>query len=293
MGIHSRDYIRETPPPAFGRPAGLWAVRYLLIANIVVFVLQVVTGEPGRFGNLTGGITQWLSLNRTDLFPTFQIWRLVTYGFCHDTRSLQHIAINLFVLWMFGRNVEPIYGSREFLAFYLTGVVLSGLCHVGMQVVMHDPAGVIGASGGVMAVVFLTAMLFPREKVYVMFILPLELRWMAVLYAAADVMGIVSGGSNVAHAAHLAGAAFGVLYKYNNWRIMPLFARWPRLKKRAFSGRQSKVHLYRPPRETPSREDVSARVDALLEKISRDGEASLTDDERRFLKDASRRYRDH
>ena len=291
MGIHSRDYIRETPPPAFGRPAGLWAIRYLLIANIVVFVLQVMTGHPDWSGNLTGGATDWFSLNLTDLFPTFQIWRLVTYGFCHG--SLQHIAVNLFVLWMFGRNVEPVYGSREFLAFYLVGVVLSGLCHVGMQAVTHDPSGVIGASGGVMAVVFLTAMLYPREKVYVMFILPLELRWLAVLYAAADVMGFLSGGSNVAHAAHLAGAAFGVLYKYNNWRIMPLLAHWPRLKKPSFSRTRSKVHLYDPSREEPSREEVTARVDSLLEKISRSGEASLTDDERKFLKDASRRYRDH
>jgi len=250
-----------------------------------------MTGHPDRSGNLTGGVTDWLSLNLGDLYPTFQIWRLVTYGFCHG--SLPHIAINLFVLWMFGRNVEPVYGSREFLAFYLTGVVLSGLCHVGMQVVEQDPAGVIGASGGVMAVVFLTAMLYPREKVYVMFILPLELRWMAVLYAAADVMGFISGGSNVAHAAHLAGAAFGVLYKYNDWRIMRVVSRWPRLKKPSLSRTQSNVRLYHPSRDEPSREEVTARVDSLLEKISRDGEASLTDAERQFLKDASRRYRDH
>ena len=124
MGIYSRDYIRDQRPSGgFGVPGGQWAIKYLLIANIAVFFLQNL-GPPEQ-----GVVANWLALSRQDLFPSFQIWRLVTYGFCHG--SLEHVAFNLFVLWMFGRAVEPILGSKEFLAFYLSGVVISGsaCCH--------------------------------------------------------------------------------------------------------------------------------------------------------------------
>ncbi len=283
MGIYSRDYIRDQRPSGgFGVPGGQWAIKYLLIANITVFFLQnmFAGGPPGQ-----GVVAEWLALSRQDLFPSFQIWRLVTYGFCHG--SLDHVAFNLFVLWMFGRGVEPILGSNEFLAFYLTGVVISGLCYVTVQVVLGIPAGVIGASGGVMAVVFLTAMYFPRMKVLVMFIIPAELWLLAVLYAVIDVWGMTNPGSGVAHAAHLGGAAFGVVYRYYNWRLMPW---WNRLRSGSSPGigarKRPKVRLYR-----PTKESLDNRVDDILEKIHREGEASLTDEEREVLKEAGQRYK--
>ena len=156
MGLENRDYIRDSPPPpGYGHgPRGYWAVKYLIIANIAVFVLQMMTAEPRTLS--TGGVTELLSLSLSNLFNIdplqgFQIWRVVTYGFCHG--GLMHILFNMFVLWMFGRNIEPVVGSREFLMFFLAGVVVSGLCHVGTQAIFKTP-GVVGASGGVMAVVF-------------------------------------------------------------------------------------------------------------------------------------------
>ncbi len=297
MGIESRDYIRENQP-VYGftpRQGGLWAVKYLLIANIAVFLLQMMFKDAvaWRRGHLAGGLTEWLSLSLSnllseDLSSSFQIWRLVTYGFCHG--SFTHILFNMFVLWMFGRIVEPIYGSREFLFFYLAGVVISGMCHVGMQAVTQQPSGVVGASGGVMAVVFLTAMVFPRMQVYVMFVIPMQLWVMAVIYAAVDVFGAFNTtGSKVAHFAHLGGAGFGIAYKYFGWRLSGL---WDVLRfrfRRRFKGSKPKVKIYRPP--TASRADLDRQVDEILEKIHKQGEASLTDRERKILTDASRRYR--
>jgi len=313
MGLENRDYIRDSRPPSGygygGSPGGFgssgnWAVKYLLMANIAVFILQLMTRAPG-VRQLAGGITEWLSLNLSNLINPdvtqgFQIWRLVTYGFCHG--SFEHILFNMFVLWMFGRTVEPIYGSREFLWFFLTGVVVSGVCHVVMQAVVGTPSGVIGASGGVMAVVFLTAMVFPRQKVLLFFIIPIELRVLAVLYAVVDILGALSPGSPVAHIAHLGGAGFGVAYHYFDWRLSGLW--WViRHKLRGFRLRmKSNVRVHRPseppapsekPREEPrdNDENIDRKVDRLLEKISREGEASLTDEERAFLAEASRRYR--
>lgn len=296
MGLEDRDYIRESRPRSrsgYGGGSGphLWAVKYLLIANIAVFVLQILTRQPGQ-PQLVGGITGWFSLhvnnliNPADPLRGFQFWRLITYGFCHG--SFEHILFNLFVLWMFGRLVEPIYGSREFLLFYLAGVFVAGLCHVTVQLFDRQMPGVIGASGGVMAVVFLTAMLFPRLKVLLFFFIPVELRVLAVLYAAVDIIGALSPGSPVAHFAHLGGAAFGVAYHRFGWRLSRW---WDFLTQRKIGWRRRpKLRIHRSADEA-SREEIEDRVDRLLEKISRQGEASLTEAEREFLADASRRYR--
>lgn len=283
MGIYSRDYLRDDRPGGFhfgptgGQP---WAIKFLLIANIVVFLLQ----------NAAPGVTELLSLSLADLMR-FEIWRLVTYGFCHSIGGLGHVGFNMLILWMFGRTIEPIYGSREFLSFFLAGVIISGLAHVGVQALQGEARGVVGASGGVMAVVFLTAMIYPRMTVYVMLIFPMQLRVLAILYAVVDLLGAFSPGSPVAHAAHLGGAAFGVAYKHFDWRITGLGTiLWYRLKGRARLRSRPKVRIHEPAEPAP-KENLDSQVDAILDKILREGEESLTDDERRTLSEASRRYK--
>ena len=217
-------------------------------------------------------------------------WRIVTYGFCHDKSNLLHIIFNMFILWMFGRLIESIYGRREFLWFFLAGVVASAACHLALQQLLGDVIPVIGASGGVMAVTIIAAMHFPRMKVRLLFFpfFPIEMRYMAIGIVALDALGLFNPGSSTAHAAHLGGAAFGFLYHRFNWRFSGLtdgltekLLHW---KKRAA---RPQVRVYRPPVD-----GLDDQVDAILEKISRDGEESLTDRERQTLMEASRRKRE-
>lgn len=370
MGLENRDYVRDAPPPGgygyggYGGGSGMWAVKALLIANIVVFILQITTGAVNN-NRVGGGVTEWLDLRmaskigsepvqfyetefdggspprrirgpvdfdapgdatldpgtsiepigryegnvslvhwngrygivRSDgvavaPFQSWQLlWRLITYGFLHG--GLMHIAFNMFVLFVFGRIVEPIYGSKEFFLFFLGGIIAAGLAHVVFQTVAGENVPAVGASGGVMAVVFLTAMHFPRVKVLLMFVIPIELRWLAIGYAIIDVVGAFNPhGSTIAHAAHLGGAAFGVAYKYYGWRLSGLlsgFSGWGRSLKKLKS--KPKLRVHRPKPEPTRGEDIDARVDKLLAKITEQGESSLTDEEREFLADASRRYR--
>lgn len=283
MGISNRDYIRDSDNrPGYASHLGEnWAIKYLLIANVVVFLMQqMFSNNPEQISNL-------LSLSTSDL-KSFQLWRLVTYGFCHG--SFQHIFFNMFVLWMFGRMVESIYGSREFLAFYLVGVVISGLCHVLLQVAEGGQAAVIGASGGVNAVVFLCAMHYPRMTVLLMFVIPVQFWILAIGYALIDLfMMIRPGESMVAHAAHLGGAAFGVAYKHYGWRVLSWlqFANWRLPKRQKRPKPNPNIRAYQPPEDS-----LDNRVDELLAKINKHGEASLTDEERRILTEASKRYKD-
>lgn len=285
MGIESRDYLRNESGGgyynSFNRNSGGWAIKYLLIANIAVFLVLYFSGKTNALY-----IRSFFELDRSSIFPSFQIWRFVTYGFCHSLAPM-HIAFNMFVLWMFGRVVEPVLGSREFIAFYLAGIVVSGICHIAIS-----GAPVVGASGGVMSVVFLTAMCYPRMTVLLMFIIPVELRWVAVLYALLDVFGVINPGTdNVAHVAHLGGAAFGVAYKYWGWNLTAGFnTRWNKFKLNR-SARSKNLRVYSEPDTKISNARLDEQVDMVLEKISREGEASLTDQERALLKDASNKYK--
>ncbi|MBD3672345.1 MAG: rhomboid family intramembrane serine protease [Planctomycetaceae bacterium] len=303
MGLEDREYLRDEARRygagggGFGsgmRPSmsDNWAIRTIIIMNVVVWVLQLATANPND--PRAGGITEWLSLSLNDL-ASFQIWRLLTYGFCHATGDLMHIAFNMLFLWMFGRMVEGIYGSREFMAFYLMGILISGFANLLFSGVMGQPyVSMIGASGGVNAVVILTAMHFPRLTVYFMLFLPMPLWVLAIFYVGMDALGLIGGGDGIAHAAHLGGAAFGFLYFRRGWRLSPLlssFENWQNpiasmQRKRRDRKRQKELQVFE-----PQDDELRAEVDRILAKINERGEASLTDDERKTLERASRIFR--
>jgi len=299
MGFEDREYLRDEARRyggggGFGMRSSFsdqWAIRTIIIINVVVFVLQLVTQRPNA---PLGGLTQWLDLSAQDL-ASFQIWRLLTYGFCHDPNNLMHILFNMFIFWMFGRMVEGIYGSREFLMFYLTGILISGIANVAVSAIAGtSQIPVLGASGGVNAVVILTAMHFPRMTVLLFFIIPVQLWIVAIAYVAIDTFGLIQGGGNIAHAAHLGGAAFGYFYYRRQWRISPLFSRLSGLTS-PFASMKQKYRQHQTRKQLqvfePNDEDLREQVDRILAKIKDHGEASLTDEERQTLERASRVFR--
>ncbi len=133
----------------------------------------------------------------------------------------------LFFYW-FGSTLEVMYGSREFLLFYLSAALTASLAFVGLDLITGGAAPMIGASGAVMGVTMLFAIHYPRHVIYVMLIIPIEVRWLVCLYVIFDlhpVLLALAGDrqfTGVAHAAHLGGLAFGFLYWKRGWRLEPL-----------------------------------------------------------------------
>lgn len=298
MGIYDRDYARASTGrrgPLLGGSHSV--VKLLLIGNIVVYVLQLITA------NANPSITTLLNLNVGSLTDSFQVWRLVTYAFCHDLESPMHILFNMLVLWFFGNELERMYGSREFAWFYLTAAAISGLAFVAMEFWRPSGLPAVGASGSLMAVMMLYAIHFPRRVIYILGIVPVEIWLLVLIYVVFDLhpillnLGGVRQEDRVAHAAHLGGLAFGYLYHAFNLRITRFADGWSlpsfKARKPRIFRDQPDLRVYReepdPPRPTDA---VDRRVDELLEKISKQGEASLTEEERRILFEASRRYRD-
>ena len=285
-------------PPSSGFRRDGWAVKWIIGVCVAMYFVQSATSEHVVRGQLSGGATELFLLNMAGL-KDLQIWRVFTYGLCHG--DLRHLMFNMVGVWFLGRMVESVYGSKETVAFFAAAVGLSGLVHVGVMAFFNVSVGVVGASGGVLGLVTLAAMNFPRMPMQFFFIpISIELRWIASGYVAIDVFQLIAGGGHVAHLAHLAGAGVGVLYFSSGIRLLSgsnqygktsgfsLGSVLSRLKPKRKPNRKHapEVKLYEPPREKLKRD-----VDRLLDKINREGKDSLTREEHDILMKASESYR--
>ncbi len=304
MGIYSRDYVREDPR-GWRSQWGTPGVKAIIAVNIVIFVLQLVTTRPAEYVRRgdeiyvrsgESAVTQAFSLDPQRVLHG-EIWRLVTYSFCHEVGGglPLHILFNMLFVGWWGTTLERMYGTREFVLFYLAAAVASGLAFFGLSFLQGDPTPAIGASGAVMAIMALYAIFFPRDEILLFFILRVQIRFVVLAYLIFDLLPVLqslsgSGGRDgVAHAAHLGGLAFGFAYHRLGWRIERLGGRFAPLLKRRTWSRPQHVKVYRPPEEAPQNFDI--KVDAILDKIHSQGEASLTDQEREVLRKASERYK--
>jgi membrane associated rhomboid family serine protease len=279
MGIYDRDYQRggyydREPGFHLGGPTTL--TTKLVVLTCAVYLAQFLTN-------------QWLKaafqLNPEWYRQPWLAYQLLTYGFVHSHVDLWHILLNMLALWIFGRDVEAKYGSREFLAFYLAAIVVAGLVWTVTEIPSPNSPPMLGASGGISAVVILFAMNFPHRTVLFMFFLPMPMWLLAVIIVVSDAFGAVSRSGNVAFAAHLGGAAFGYLYYRYGWifeRWLPSQASLPRLR------RQPKLRVLDPDADGDSETDLA--VDEILRKIQDHGQDSLTRRERRILQKASQKY---
>ncbi len=264
------------------------------------------TREGGREQfDLTYGVPRksivddWFALDAHKV-ANGQIWRLLTAGFCHDRNSIWHLLINMVFLWVFGRRLEDRYGREEFGLFYVASLIFSSLVFVGMALYAGSHTPAMGASGAIWGIVALYALLYPYESVYVYFF-PVQIRILAGIYFLADLHPLLltlSGeprfDEGVAHAAHVGGAIFGFLYWYRNLELLPLLGREPRRRifrpsRRWKSDAEPRIIKMQPRVRTFASEDETAieqQMDRVLERISQEGEDSLSQEDREILEKA-------
>lgn len=199
--------------------------KALLIANLVGFALQALLGDQRLVDFM---LWPWgdAAYDPDALAPAFMPWQLVTYAFLHG--GLLHIAFNMLALVMFGAPLEYTWGERRFLAYYLVSVVGAGLCQllVGSYALTHGAEAypTIGASGGVFGLLLAYGMLFPNQRVMLLFPpIPMRARTLVIVYGLFELgVGVTGLQPGVAHFAHLGGMLFGwLLIRY--WRGQPPF----------------------------------------------------------------------
>jgi membrane associated rhomboid family serine protease len=252
-------------------------VKLLLIANIAVFVLQWVVLDrtfPRAFEFL-GDAFALNPLQWREGFPLVPVWQLLSYGFLHA--GVGHILYNLLFLYFMGTMLEQELGSRRMLVFYLVAIALAGACQLGLGLALGQVAPILGASGGVLALVFALATLHPNMRV-IFIVVPLTLRALALIYGAIELFGAImqlkGEASNVAAFAHLSGAIFGFLAVRLGW---------------IWRDPVAEVGDWRERRAEARAASDEERLDALLAKINREGIHALSPAERAFLKRVSHR----
>jgi membrane associated rhomboid family serine protease/TolA-binding protein len=182
----------------------------LIAANLIIFGIIAIAGLQSERGlELVDEIQRrWM------LLPSFrEPWRLITYAFLHDMRSIWHLAGNMLFLWVFGPNVEDRFGRLGYLAFYLFAAAASGATHV---IFSNGPA--VGASGAIAAVTGAYLVLFPRTQIRVLFlfffigIIHMSALWFVSIQILLNMLKpLARVNDSIAYAAHLGGYAFGII----------------------------------------------------------------------------------
>lgn len=238
-------------------------VQRLLILNVLMFFLQMTVS----------GLTNLLHFVPSQALT--QPWTVITYMFLHG--GIGHIFFNMLGLFFFGPRVEARMGSDRFIALYL----ISGIVGALFSFIFARNAGVIGASAAVFGVMLAFARFWPRDQIMIWGIIPIEARWLVLIYAAIDLFSGTTGqGGRVANFAHLGGFAGALLFllyleqrqgskKFKKAATPsipdPAISNWRKVDK-------ASVHAVN-----------KDEVDRILDKISASGIGSLTPQERQFL----------
>ena len=206
-------------------------VKWLIIANCVVFILQLIFGDAVivRFGLVPGMI-------RYD----GKIWQLFTYMFLHG--GIWHLVINMLMLWMFGRDLESDWGIRRFLRYYLVCGVGAGLCALAAALavasgpddrVMTLPT--IGASGAIFGLLLAFGVVYADRIILMMLLFPMKAKYAVMIFGVIEFYYAWQPSRGVSNVAHLGGMLFGYLFlkvrikggdpiafardRYRNWRM--------------------------------------------------------------------------
>jgi len=185
--------------------------KALILINVAVFGLQYLLG-----GWVDVNFALWPPEAADYGYPGFKLWQLLTYGFMHG--SLVHLFFNMFALFMFGSDIERLFGSQRYLIYYLTCVVGAALMHLIVVAASGmPPLPTVGASGGVFGLLLAFGMAFPKRTLMLIFPpIPMPAWLFVTLYGIFELyMGITQTASGVAHFAHLGGMATGfVMIRY-------------------------------------------------------------------------------
>ncbi len=282
-------------------------IKNLLVLNGALFFITYISKGLNVDGvPLYLVIMHYLALN--PLGDSFMPWQLITYQFLHGNFS--HILFNMLALWMFGMEIEELWGPKRFLMFYLAAGIGGGLVQLIMSALMDGRAApTIGASGAIFGVMIAFALMFPERYVYVYFLIPVKAKYLIGFMIIFNLLAVNDDGGGVAYLCHIGGALTGFIYmmidsginfdfkrallsgnmmggmKTNGNKFPSAFSRG------ASSPRVEDANFYdiNANRQRDESKITQEEIDEILDKISLSGYKSLSEREKRILFEASKR----
>lgn len=309
MGIYDRDYARPTArrrapmPPGGGggvpRLRMLSVNTWLIIVNVAIYIVGAMVPAVGSWmlnvGHFsTAKVFFFVDTVATPAGPVsrtiygLEVWRAITFQFLHA--NFTHILFNMIGLFFFGSLVERFLGRKKYLAFYLMCGISGGLMYLLLNllgqtplrlpgILVNDPhSPLIGASAGVFGVIMACAYIAPNSIVQLLIPpIPLKMRTFAYGYVALAAIMLLFGTSNAGgEAAHIGGAIAGFFFIRNSHLLRDFFE--------VFKNSNKKPN---PPSRKRQGGPSDAEIDRILAKVGRSGLHSLTERERRILREGS------
>ena len=245
------------------------AIKVLVTINFCIFVLQSIARAENLFFPLFGLVPKLV-------WSELMIWQPFTYMFFHG--GIWHVLINMFVLWMFGNELERLWGKQFFLNYYFTTGVGAGL--VTMIFGLNSMTPIVGASGAVYGVLLAYGVIYPNRQVYLYGLIPIKSIWFVIGVGAIAFLSSFNEMSQISHLTHLSGMIIGylLLKKPVRWKTL-----WFSISKRVMEYKVQKEE-----KKVLQQHVIERDVDQILDKINREGFNSLSEEEQDRLYKGSR-----
>ena len=251
------------------------AIRTLVLVNVVVYVLQSLSGKEDVFFRLFG-------LVPSSFLSELMIWQPFTYMFFHapfySSVGISHILLNMLGLWVFGRELEQAWGKNNFLKYYFVTGIGSGLVTFLFQINSDSP--VIGASGAVYGVLLAYGLSYPNRMLYIWGIIPVKSLWLVIIMGAIAFFGLLGNADGISHVTHISGMVIGYFMLNKKWRWRELLFK---IRKKTIE-----FQVQRHEEKVAKKIMLKKDIDLILDKIQKEGFSSLTSKEKNKLYDASK-----
>jgi membrane associated rhomboid family serine protease len=259
-------YQFQSNPGEFSYKPALFtnAIKVLISINFGIFILQTLSGSETLFFPLFGLVPKLV-------WSDSMIWQPFTYMFFHG--GIWHVLINMFVLWMFGSELERLWGRNQFLKFYFITGVGSGL--VTMLFSLKSMTPIVGASGAVYGVLLGYGLTYPNRTVYLYGIIPIKSIWFVLGIGLIAFMSSFDNMSPVSHITHLSGMIIGYVMLKNPIHLSGLLFQ---LRKKTLEYKIQKEE-----KRLSQQFQVERDINQILDKINQEGFDSLTQDEQSRL----------
>ena len=289
-------------------------VTRLIIVNVAVLVAVVfirigfnMFAEPP--GPAFDNFLSYLRLSDNVIFSFTHPWVFFSYMFLHI--GLWHIFMNMLFLYWFGRIVGDFVGDQRILPIYILGGLMAALVYLMAAPFLYENGSTLeGASGSIMAIVAVAGMIAPDLEMRLILLGNIKLKFIVLALIIIDLVFIASLENTGGHFAHIGGLIFGVLYvkllhqgtdlaepvnRFFDW-LRDFFKEKPKKVTPRKSSKKSKVFVrykaekgQKAPSDSIEGQDHQSKLDLILDKISASGYDSLTQEEKDFLADASKK----
>ena len=245
------------------------AIKLLVSVNFTIFFLQTISGKEHLLFDLFGLVPQ-------AIWSDFMIWQPFTYLFFHG--NIWHILINMFVLWMFGSELENSWGRKNFIKYYFITGIGAGMVTCLFNLQSNIP--VVGASGAVYGILLAYGLSFPNRTVYLYGLIPIKSIWFVIAIGILAFLSSFQQMTQISHLTHISVMAIGYVFLKRLWRLNDI---WFKIRKKTLEYRIQIEDV-----KQSKKKVLEKDINHILDKIQKVGFKGLSDQEQNKLYNASK-----